>query len=139
MRIGIAVLMATVMLAGCATAPGTPAPAEPVSNKPAVQSLVNDAQAALTAGRADEASRSLEHALRIEPRNSMLWHYLSQTRLQQGRFDQAESLAAKSNTLAGDNRELRAANWRLIAQARSAKGDTVGAEAARAKADNTSP
>lgn len=133
----VVTVFAALLLSACAT---TTAPSDdlsmPVSNKPVVQSLVSEAQTALAAGHPDDAARSLERALRIEPRNPVLWHFLGKTRVQQNRFDQAETLAAKSNTLAGTDNALRAANWRLIAQARSARGDAAGAAAAQAKADS---
>ena len=43
---------------------------------------------------------------------------------------QAASLAAKSNAWAGKNRGLQAANWRIISQARSQRGDFSGAQQA---------
>ncbi|MGW8183786.1 MAG: tetratricopeptide repeat protein, partial [Burkholderiales bacterium] len=69
-------------------------------------------------------------ALRLEPRNPRLWQELARVRLKQGEYAQAESLAARSNSWAGGDRQLRAENWRLIAQAREARGDAAGARAA---------
>jgi hypothetical protein len=51
-------------------------------------------------------------------------------RLKQGQYAQAENVAARSNSWAGDDRALRAENWRLIAESRRARGDTDGAKAA---------
>jgi hypothetical protein len=51
-------------------------------------------------------------------------------RLQQGDYAQAESTAARSNSWARSDPALRAENWRLIAQAREARGDAEGARAA---------
>jgi ATP/maltotriose-dependent transcriptional regulator MalT len=51
-------------------------------------------------------------------------------RLMQGDYAQAESVAARSNSWAGGDGRLRAENWRLIAQARAARGDAAGARAA---------
>ena len=70
------------------------------------------------------------YALRIEPRNARLWHELARVRLKQGQFAQAENVAARSNSWAGDDRALRAENWRLIAESRRARGDADGAKAA---------
>ena len=56
-------------------------------------------------------------------------------RLKQGQFAQAESTAARSNSWAGKDNALRAENWRLIAEAREARGDAAGAQAARDSAD----
>jgi len=75
---------------------------------------------------ADEALRnaaaSLERALRIEPRNPRLWNELAQVRLRQGQYAQAESLAARSNSWAGNDSALRADNARIIAEAREISG-----------------
>jgi cytochrome c-type biogenesis protein CcmH/NrfG len=76
----------------------------------------------------------LERALRIEPRNAGIWHDLGQIRLHQRKFNQAESMAEKSNGLAGGNGALKARNWRLIANARRFAGDNAGADAADAQA-----
>jgi predicted Zn-dependent protease len=78
----------------------------------------------------EAAGASLERALRIEPRNPLLWQELARVRLQQGQFRQAENLAAKSSALGGDERRLRMENWRLIGQARIGLGDEEGAQAA---------
>ncbi|MNC91707.1 hypothetical protein D3C83_80160 [compost metagenome] len=51
-------------------------------------------------------------------------------RLKQGEYAQAESTAARSNSWAGGDNGLRAENWRLIAEARTARGDGKGARAA---------
>jgi cytochrome c-type biogenesis protein CcmH/NrfG len=66
----------------------------------------------------EKAAALLERALRIEPRNAFLWHRLAKIRLQQGRYAMAESLAQKSNALAGDNKTLKQRNAELIEAAR---------------------
>jgi predicted Zn-dependent protease len=111
-----------------------PVPAS-VTGSAAVASLVASARADTGAGRLVQASASLERALRIEPRNPHLWQELARVRLQQGDYAQAESVAARSNSWAGSDSRLRAENWRLIAQAREARGDTAGARAALEAAD----
>lgn len=120
-----------------------PAPPTPVIRReapvqqpssPAVLALLDRADQQYAARDLDAAAASLERALRIEPRNPRLWHRLAAVRLDQGKLDQAIQLAAKSNSLAGYDRGLQARNWRLIANARYAKGDTDGARAAEARA-----
>jgi Flp pilus assembly protein TadD len=83
---------------------------------------MDTARADAGAGRYASAAASIERALRIEPRNARLWHELARVRLQQGEFDQAENVAARSNAWAGGDHALRAENWRLIAEARAARG-----------------
>lgn len=88
------------------------------------------ARAENSAGRLANAAASLERALRIEPRNPRLWQELARVRLSQRDYVQAESCAARSNSWAGSDTLLIGDNWRLIAQAREARGDADGARAA---------
>jgi Tfp pilus assembly protein PilF len=130
------------LLAGCATPPGPESTPEPKPEPPppvvapssketiAVAGLMDSARAEAAAGNLPAAAASLERALRIEPRNPRLWHELARVRLKQGQHAQAESVAARSNSWAGDDKALRAENWRLIAQSREARGDAEGAKAA---------
>jgi tetratricopeptide (TPR) repeat protein len=138
MRYVLVLLIA--VLASCASSPGpSPAPA-PVSEpaaKPAAPSenvavagLMQNARNDVAAGRLSNAAATLERALRIEPRNPRLWRELALVRLKQGEYVQAESVAARSNSWAGTDNTLRAENWRLIAQAREARGDADGARTA---------
>jgi hypothetical protein len=141
MKLLIYVLAA--LLAGCATAPDPsrpeqPAPAPspqaqqlpapppervppPRAETTAVAGLMESARSDTAAGRLPNAAATLERALRIEPRNARLWHDLAQVRFRQRDFAQAESLAARSNTLAGNDADLRSANQRLIEDARAAR------------------
>jgi len=134
-------LAVVALLGGCATvqppAPVSepvPPPAPSIENA-AVASLMAGARADAAAGRLVQAAGSLERALRIEPRNPRLWQELARVRLKQGDYAQAESVAARSNSWAGGDNRLRAENWRLIAQAREARGDAAGARAALEAAD----
>jgi cytochrome c-type biogenesis protein CcmH/NrfG len=102
----------------------------PISRNNAVVALVDSARTEGAGGRLDVAAATLERALRIEPRNPDLWHELAKTRLQQGNATQAISLASKSNAWSGSNKTLRAANWRLIGEARNLLGDYPGAQTA---------
>lgn len=117
-------------LAACVTAPSAP----PVSDNAAVRALVAQADTDSQAGRLDNAVAGLERALRIEPRNPRLWLALARQRFRQGDIGQAEQLSERALTWAGDDRELRAAGWGLIAEARAARGDVVGAREAEDRA-----
>lgn len=90
----------------------------------AVLALLEDAERELRAGRPEQASVALERALRIEPRNPTVWHYLGLARLDLGDFAQAEVMASRSHSLAPADRTLRAYNARLVATARQASGQT---------------
>jgi Tfp pilus assembly protein PilF len=134
-------LLILVLLGGCATPPAPPetrpeqpppvAPAPPPAKENiAVAGLMETARADAASGNLAGAAASIERALRIEPRNARLWHELARVRLKQGQYAQAENVAARSNSWTGDDRALRAENWRLIAESRRARGDTDGAKAA---------
>lgn len=101
---------------------------------PAVNALMEDAEAAAQGGQWDNAAATLERAIRIQPRNPILWSRLANTRLQQHQYQAAEDLAKKSNVFAAGDKELIQQNWRLIAQARREKGDSEGAKDAAEKA-----
>lgn len=107
----------------------------PVAN-PAVVALLNRADRDAAAGRQGASASSLERAIKIEPGNAWLWHRLAQTRLQQNQPGEAASIAARSNSLAGDNDALRARNWRLIARVHRLRGESVAAQAAQRKAES---
>ncbi|MFO8024929.1 tetratricopeptide repeat protein [Thiohalophilus sp.] len=93
-----------------------------------VLALLEQANHAARQGELAVAEARLERALRIEPRNAVLWYYLAKLRLHQGRLEEAAGLAAKSNSLdRRNNRELQADNWRIIAHARHRTGDESGA------------
>ena len=87
----------------------------------AVAGLMQSARADAAAGKLPSAAASLERALRIEPRNPRLWQQLARVRLQQGDFAQAESLAARSNSFAGNDSAVRAENQRIVEAARAGR------------------
>lgn len=102
---------------------------------PAVQALARQAQAFRSAGRHQDALGQYERALRIEPKNAFVWQAIAETQLALHDVEQAESAARKSNSLARGNPWVELGNWRVIASARGANGDSAGANAARARAD----
>jgi Tetratricopeptide repeat len=132
-----------------ATVPPPAAPQPPIEARPlpipearpgpkenvAVAGLMDSARNDASSGKYPSAAASLERALRIEPRNPRLWQELARVRLKQGDYAQAENLAARSTGWAGNDTQLRADNWRIIAAAREARGDRTGAQAALQQAD----
>ena len=145
-RIFFLLIIAVVFISACSFTPKQVAPEKKEqtgliqvrpsdSSSQAVLSLLQKARAAAKAGRLEVAEAQLERALRIEPRNAALWHYMAKLRLNQGRLDQAAGLAAKSNSLEHDDRILLADNWRIIAHARYQQGNTHAAHKAQARAD----
>lgn len=111
------------------------APRAEIPQSPAVVALLDNADRQAGSGKLDGAAAALERALRIEPRNAVLWQRLADIRLRQNQPGQAESLALKSNTLAVGDTATQAANWRIIAKARRQGGDTDGARQADGRAD----
>jgi tetratricopeptide (TPR) repeat protein len=97
----------------------------PRGGNPAVLSLLEAAEQDLNAGKPAQAVVALERALRIEPRNPTLWHYLGLARFNQGSYLQAEAMAAKSHSLASADRSLRGRNAGLMAAAQEAAGKPV--------------
>lgn len=114
--------------------PPQPAPKVGDVSGPAVMALFARATEREQAGDLDAAAASIERALDVEPRNPFVYQRLGALRLEQGQPQQAEVLARKSNSFAGNNDPLKADNWRLIARARSSRGDTVGASSASSRA-----
>ena len=114
--------------------PNFPRSADAISG-PAVLSLMRSAQTARAAGQFGQASGSLERALRIEPRNYFVWSTLADTYLRQQNFEQAESVAQKSNSLARGNVYVLQENWRVIRDSRMGRGNNAGAAEAQARMD----
>lgn len=102
--------------------PGPPPSAPPVSATPAptaTGSLVALADRQAAAGDYASAAAQLERALRIRPQDPVLWQKLAWLRLQNGDFDQAATLASRSNSLAGNNAAVREQNRRIVELARA--------------------
>ena len=114
--------------------PAAPQYRRPEPNR-AVASLVRRADDQERAGDHAAAAVSLERALRIAPDDAALWSRLAALRLEQQQYGSVQQLAAKSNALAAvQDADLKARNWRLIADARRALGDDTGASDAERRA-----
>lgn len=103
---------------------GDNAPIKPASS--AVTTLISKADQAQQQGDLGAAAATLERGLRIAPHNAKLWQRLAEVRLAQQRYQQAESMAKKSNSLARGDRRLLFTNWMTIANAREQRGDQAG-------------
>tara|TARA_R110000782_G_scaffold245878_7_gene332604 strand:+ start:6514 stop:6999 length:486 start_codon:yes stop_codon:yes gene_type:complete len=106
--------------------------------EPVIIALLKDAEKFSGQGQSAKAAATIERALRIEPRNAMLWHRLSVVRFQQQQWQQAIAMARKSNSLAGRNSNLKSDNWGLIASAYDKLGNKRKATEARNKQSNQS-
>ena len=113
----------------------TPLPRErpkaaPATLSPASRALVTQAQAQRNRGDLPGATISLERALRIEPRNPLLWIEMGRLRMDQRNFAQAEAMGRKALSVAiGDERSQSQA-WALISDALRARGKNPEAEEA---------
>ena len=67
-----------------------PATTAAASQPPAVVALLDQAEQQANAGELESAAASLERAIRINPRNAVLWYHLATVRLSQGESAQAE-------------------------------------------------
>ncbi|PCH84161.1 MAG: hypothetical protein COB26_10695 [Piscirickettsiaceae bacterium] len=101
---------------------------------PAVIALLGDARQKRQQGEFSVAASKLERAVRIAPRDGEIWYELASIRLQQGRYQSAESLAKKSILYSAKNYSLLQKNWLLIARSRDEQGQTASAKLARIEA-----
>lgn len=116
----VAVIRPVPDVAEAPPAPAEPLPlprtAPPVSS--ASQALLTQSRGHQAAGRYEQAAASIERALRIEPRQPVLWLELGTIRLKEGDFAQAESLGRKALSLATGDAALTAKAEQLIATAK---------------------
>lgn len=113
---------------GTRTQPG----ARSRTDSPAVAELLATARLDMEGGRHESAAATLERALRLEPKDALLWYRLALIRSTQGQWRQVLSLAQKSNSLAAGDLKLQLQNWRLIAMAYEHINNHKGSEHAKA-------
>lgn len=94
-------------------------PARPAENS-AVIALLKTAGQQKQAADYVSAAASLERAIRISPRDPVLYYQLAEVRYLQRNFQQAEQLCRKAISLAGSNRELTARSRTLMTRAQQA-------------------
>jgi len=95
--------------------------------------LLEDSDRLSRQGQSIKAAATIERALRIEPRNGLLWQRLSKVRFQQQQWKQSIAMAKKSNVLLKSNRKMKSENWNLIAEAYEKLGEYSKADEARNK------
>jgi Flp pilus assembly protein TadD len=110
-------------------------PVPPKEPRPAIlDTMIRKAENQLFLHRPDTAFQTLERALAIDGRDPEVWHLMAKAQLMNGQYRQAESLARKSNSLAGDDRSLKKKNWKIIIRALEEQGRVDEADQAREKA-----
>ena len=101
---------------------GTMEPQPPLRTAPPVssasQALLSQSRGHQAAGDYDLAAASIERALRIEPRQPVLWLELGYIRLKEADYEQAESLGRKALSLSAGDAALTAQAEELIATAK---------------------
>ena len=138
MRLGIAIVFASLLLTGCGTVLRAPSePRTPINRAPTENAATGNTEAAspgandlsrntaattlLNQGRADrdagnytQAGAAIERALGIDPNNAALWIELAEIRFAESDLEQAEALARKTLTLASGDRGIIERANRLI-------------------------
>ncbi len=121
--------------------PATPAPALPPAStrhyqlSPATNALVGQAQAAGAKADYLTAMSILERAVRIEPRNPLVWIEMAKIRLAAGEAAQAESVARKAVALSEGDQRTSGEAWKQVALALKAQNRNPEAAAAEARAN----
>jgi tetratricopeptide (TPR) repeat protein len=124
------------MQAGSSNLPGTKnGRRQNTESQPMVVALLEDAEDRIKSGDHASAAATLERALRLEPKNAMLWYRLGLIRLKQKNWQQAINLAKKSNSLSAGDYALQSDNWKLIANANSGAGNIKAARLATERAN----
>lgn len=102
----------------------------PATLSPASKALVGQAQAQRRKGDLPGATVSLERALRIEPRNPLLWIEMGRLRMDQRNYPQAEAMGRKALSMAVGDAKTQSSAWLLIADALRARGKNPEAQEA---------
>jgi hypothetical protein len=95
---------------------------------PAVEDLVNQADAQIAMESWDVASEKLERALRISPGYAPAWSRLSHIALAKDDPARAIQMAKRSNSYAGNAVDLKLLNWEYIREASAMMDDTEGVQ-----------
>ncbi|MFK8328659.1 tetratricopeptide repeat protein [Pseudomonas sp. BJa5] len=121
-----------ILLAFCAVASQGAVAAErnaAIQSNKASTALIETASQQYADGQMEQAAATLERALQIQPNNPATLHYLGVLRLEQGQYEQAETLALRSNVGVGNNVMLRNRNFQLIEAAQKAQAASTPAAA----------
>jgi len=115
-------------------APPPPPVIEPEPELAAVVALRGQAADSMAAGEPELAAATIERAIRIQPRNPVLWLDLAAIRFAQQEFAQSESTAKRALSYASGRNDISYDAWILIANSRYARNDREGGERAEAQA-----
>ena len=105
----------------------------PATLSPASKALVGQAQTQRRKGDLPGATVSLERALRIEPRNPLLWIEMGRLRMDQRNYPQADAMGRRALSMAVGDPKTQSAAWLLIADSLRARGRNPEAQQALEK------
>lgn len=109
--------------------PGDETPRAP--QRPVTAALLEQSRAQRLSGELALASSTLDRAIRIDPRDPVLWLELARVRYVEGNWAQAEQLARKARALAAEDSLTGRAALRLQADALERQGRAPEAERLR--------
>jgi tetratricopeptide (TPR) repeat protein len=105
----------------------------------ATRALAAQATTQESSGDLEAAAATLERAVRIEPRNPLVWIELARLRLLMQSPREADGLARRALSLSTDDPRASASALRVLAQALKAQGRNDEAREAEQKAAAASP
>lgn len=101
------------------------------TDKPAVVSLIKQADALMDEQAYEPAVDKLERLLRIEPAYALAWSRLSWIALQSFVPSRAVQMAQRSNSYAHSNTALKVINWSFIRDASTLMNDDAAVQRAQ--------
>ena len=104
----------------------------------ATKSLVTQATTQRKSRNFVQTAATLERALRIEPKNPLLWIEYGHLRMDEKNYTQAESMGRKALASAIGDLRTQANAWRLIADSYKARGRNGEAQQAYSRANTLS-
>ncbi len=84
---------------------------------PVIQKMLTRINGSLNNENYADATSLLERALRIDPKNPLLWYKLARVKLAERNYAQAKQMAVRSNQYVQSDVQLREKNQRIIDQA----------------------
>jgi len=98
-------VLVAILLNACTTS--LPLNTPPTEQNDAIVSLLERAHKASAYGEYEKSKSLLERALRLEAKNAQVWLELAKVNKRQGNVQQAQGLALRAKSFAGDNPWLR--------------------------------
>jgi len=115
--------------------PGMPTGRQGTQGNPDIPTLalLQQSERAAEGGNLDEAIGYVERAIRLNPRDPVLWLRLAELQLSAGRDTPAIQMAQKAIALAGSRTDVERDAWLVVADARERLGEPEEANRIRAR------